>query len=284
MDRGSMLWGIFSAILLPHLKTVCTVHGLPEYPHSRLRRFRYRLSSLLYYIILQFCINTVICVSADLSNCCRRIIPRRKLKVIHNGLDLSNQPRHNANNLPVNLKRVVGTVCRLDVVKGISFFIEAARKVLDESDENLDFLIVGKGPMEKELKDLTSRLGLDGKIHFLGHRDDALEIMAGFDVFVLSSLHEGIPYVLLEAMSQSKPIASTDVGGISEVLRNGWDGVLVEPGNPTALAEAISGLLRDQNRASMLGKKARETVEKRFSSVVMANRMYGIYKELNKTS
>jgi glycosyltransferase involved in cell wall biosynthesis len=134
--------------------------------------------------------------------------------------------------------------------------------------------------LEGHLKRHANLLGIANKVLFYGFREDASELIAEMDIFVLSSLHEGIPFALLEAMSFSKPVVCTEVGGIKEVIQHEVDGLLVPAGNPQALSQAILKLLGNPAYAAELGRAARRKIETGFSSELMAKKTKALYSQL----
>lgn len=161
---------------------------------------------------------------------------------------------------------IIGTVCRLvEPKKGLRVLLESVCLIKKRSPGmEWQILIVGDGPARGELEDLSRRLGLDGRVLFAGLRRDIPELLPQFDVFVLPSLYEGFGIALLEAMAAARPVVATRVGGIPEFVENGKTGVLVPPGDPQALADAIGGLLDHPDRAKELGLRAVEHVRKSF--------------------
>jgi glycosyltransferase involved in cell wall biosynthesis len=117
-------------------------------------------------------------------------------------------------------------------------------------------VLVGSGPLETELRQTVATLGLEANVLFAGSRGDVPEILPAFDVFALSSRFEGLPIALLEAMATGLACVATGVGGIPEVITDGVDGVLVEPGNPAQLAGAMVDVLGDPARRRELGRRA----------------------------
>jgi len=150
---------------------------------------------------------------------------------------------------------VVGTVANLRATKGYPDLLEAAR-VVTERVPGSRFVAVGQGPLAEDLTTLRDALGLGDRFSFLGYREDAPAVMAGFDVFCLASHHEGLPVALMEALALGLPVVATTAGGVAELVSDGTDAVLVPPGRPAALAEAISGLLADPDRRAALGRAA----------------------------
>jgi glycosyltransferase involved in cell wall biosynthesis len=150
---------------------------------------------------------------------------------------------------------VVGTVANLRPVKGYPDLLEAARQVLAKLPE-VRFVAVGQGPQEAEIRALHARIGLGQAMQLLGHRRDAVRIMGACDVFCLASRHEGLPVALMEALALGLPVVATAVGGVTEVVTDGREGVLVDPGRPDDLAAALIDVLTDGERREALAAAA----------------------------
>ena len=174
---------------------------------------------------------------------------------------------------------VVGVIGRLVWQKGFTYFIEAIPGVLKEFKE-ARFLLVGEGELEDMLKVKSKKLKLEDKIIFTGFRNDIKEIMASVDVFVMPSLREGLPVVLLEAMAMKKPIVAADIEGIMEVLENGVSGLLVPPRDTKALTEAIIYMLAHKDKSLQMGLTARRVVTERFGVDTMVQKVEDVYQEL----
>jgi len=159
---------------------------------------------------------------------------------------------------------LIGTVGRLAPVKGQAHFLQAARLMLAREPE-ARFLIVGNGPLKTDLINTATGLGIDRACLFLGARTDVYDLVSAMDVFVLSSLDEGIPMALLEAMALARPVVATAVGGVPEVVAHRRTGLLVPPRDDRALAEACLDLLANRRWAETLGARARHKVEDEFS-------------------
>src|SRR5207248_6954850 len=129
-------------------------------------------------------------------------------------------------------------------VKGHRYLLDAAPQILDACPSTT-FVIVGRGDREAELRAQATRLGLHGRMRFLGFREDAGELMSLFDVFALPSLSERLSIALLEAMAAGRPVVATNVGGNPELVTAGETGLLVPAGDARSLAAAIAGLLND---------------------------------------
>ena len=206
-------------------------------------------------------------------------IPPQKIMTIPNGVDPAEIPQNPVDiraelKLPANCPLVV-TVGRLTRQKGLSFLIEAAGRIL-KACADAQFLIIGKGEMERALKRQAERLGIAANVHFLGWRQDAWGIVAGADLFVLPSLWEGMPNVLLEAMAAGVPVVATQVAGSSEIIDSQKCGVLVPPCHERILAQAILGLLSNPSRARQLGAAGQQHVLQHFT----VEQMTAAYEEL----
>lgn len=176
---------------------------------------------------------------------------------------------------------VVGTVARLHRQKGIPILMKAARGVL-RSFPQAKVVVVGGGPLENRLLALRRRWGLEGEVLFTGERPDVPRLMARFDVFVLPSLWEGLPYSLIEAAALSKPVVATCVDGIEELVKDGQTGLLVPPKNPEALARAVVRLLENKRVAAELGERLHRDVVPRFTLTRMVAQTQSLYLRLAK--
>ncbi len=150
---------------------------------------------------------------------------------------------------------LVGTIANLRTEKAYPDLLRAARQVLD-TELPVRFVAVGQGPLEAELDSLHAELDLGEGFRFLGYREDARRLLAGFDLFPLSSRDEGLPVSLMEALALGVPVVATEVGGVPEAIRHGQEGLLVPPGQPDLLAQAILKLVEDPNQRSALAEAA----------------------------
>ena len=150
----------------------------------------------------------------------------------------------------------IGTVANFRSAKGHFVLIEAAKRVLAQFPEAV-FVWAGDGPLRRALQEKISREGLEKNFRLLGFVENATVCHGAFDVFVLPSLWEGLPRVLLEAMSLGLPIVATRVGGIPEILTDGVDSLLVGPNDPNALADALLVVLRSKQTRDTFGRNAK---------------------------
>lgn len=160
---------------------------------------------------------------------------------------------------PVSRPFTITTLARLYVTKGLTYLLDTAALV-KQKYPNVEFKVYGDGDLREELLAKAERLGLDGASIFLGafsSRDDLKRIMTGTDIFLLSSILEGQPLVIVEAMAYGCPIVSTNVGGIPELIQDGVNGLLCPAENPQCLAEKLIRLIEDAALRERLGHAAR---------------------------
>lgn len=212
-------------------------------------------------------------------------IGKQKIQVIYNGKDFSLYDTIRQDEGPLTtIKKshaLVGTIARLNKVKGHQHFLEAARIILDTMPSTR-FIVVGDGPLRKTLEKQVQALQMEHAVRFLGNRKDILPILAQLDISVLSSLAESFPGALLESMGMGKPVVATSVGGIPEMVLDGKTGYLVKPANPRQLAEKILVLLQSKERREAMGRNAQEYVQKRFSYQQMVASYEHVYDTLLK--
>src|SRR5690348_8369970 len=174
---------------------------------------------------------------------------------------------------------LIGTVGRLDPVKDQAGLLAAFKllcEALPDARGRLRLAIVGEGPQRSTLEAQVAQLGLREQVCLLGKRDDVPAILAEFDIFAFSSIAEGMPGVLLEAMAAGLPVVATDVGGVGEVVSRGVTGLLVPAGSPPALSQALSNYVSDQALRSRHGCAGREQAKHRFD----LNKMISAYIRL----
>ncbi len=173
---------------------------------------------------------------------------------------------------------LVMTVANLRPEKGYDVLLDTVRLL---ADRNLPVHVaaVGRGPLEDDLRRQQVALGLADRLQFLGQRDDVLRLLAGSDVFVLASRQEGLPVSLMEATSMGMPIVATAVGGVPQVIADEVDGLIVPPGAPVLLADALERLVTDPDLRRRLGQAAKE--KSAMFDVAQASRVIeGIYRQL----
>lgn len=254
---------------------VATVHGRSYYADRLRRRLAYRLVSRAAVMVA---------VSDDV----RRFIVDRtgvvpaRVRVIHNGIGAADAvPPEACARVRAALglgvgDRVVTSVGSLYAVKGHRYLVEAAPSILAACPSAV-LLLAGRGDRESSLRAQARRLGIEGRIRFLGLRHDVPEILAITDVFVLPSLSEGLSIALLEAMAAARPVVATRVGGNPELIESGESGLLVPSGDARALGTAVIDLLTHSDKARVLGQRALTRVRTRFAITTMIEQYTAIY-------
>ena len=195
--------------------------------------------------------------------------PPDRIQTIHNGVELSRFQRRITPDearrelgLPASTP-VVGAVGRLVPVKDHVSLVEAVA-MLGRNGLQAILVIAGEGPERETIRGRASALGIEHQVRLLGHRTDIQTVFAALDVFVLSSQSEGLNNTILEAMAAGLPVVATRVGGADEMVIDGVTGLLVPPGSPEKIAEALSRLLSDASARLAMGQAGRARAETEF--------------------
>jgi glycosyltransferase involved in cell wall biosynthesis len=204
-------------------------------------------------------------------------VPAGRLTVIPNGVDLAHfrptgRPTRSAG-------VVIGCTARLHVKNDHASLLQAfARLAPQWPDARL--LLVGRGPEEQPLRILTEQLGLSARVHFAGEQADVAPCLQEMDLYVQGSMAEGMPNSILEAMATGLPVVATAVGGTPEVVANDETGLLVPPGDPAAMAAALTTLLADPARVEAFGRAGRARAEAHFGEALMLQRVEALLDQL----
>lgn len=216
-----------------------------------------------------------------------------RCQVVRSGMELSNffhaatlsEDKISQKKGELDIRRdelVVGKVSSLEFRKGYRFAIEAAAKIIRANSEGIKFLFVGEGAERAELEGLAERLGINERIVFTGFREDVDELMAIFDVFIFTSLMEGLPQVLVQAAAAGRPVVSFEVEGVREIIKDGVSGFIVPSGDVDALAEKVNFLLSHPDKAKVIGRQGRESIGNKWDVKVMQERIRAIYDKLSE--
>jgi glycosyltransferase involved in cell wall biosynthesis len=149
-----------------------------------------------------------------------------------------------------------------------------------KSDPDSFFVVVGDGPERKSLETLARELRIENRVHFCGFRDDPMSVFQSLDLYVLSSLSEGIPVAMLEAMASGVPVVATLVGGIPEVIKDKVNGLLVPSQNPDALADGILEALTHSSETAKRVLEAKKTMANEFNMGKWIETIQNIYSEM----
>ncbi len=210
------------------------------------------------------------------------IRPRESIDLIYNGIDpykLKFLPKDQARKIifdstifanDYSKKKVVGTIANFYPTKGLSCLIDAAAEL---TDPEALVVIIGDGNERLALENQITEKGLKHKVILAGHRAEASQYLPAFDIFVLPSLKEGFPWVVLEAMSAKLPVIATQVGAVPEIVEDGAQGYVVLPGNPHELAERIKTLLQNEGLGQEMGIKGHQKVLFSFTLDAMIQRV-----------
>lgn len=261
-----------------------TLHGI-HYLHYRNLLLK-RAFILLERIFSRFTDALILVSEADRNRALTfKLAPLSKMYIINNGIDFPkdegvNSLERKKKELGIEISHpLVGTVARLHRQKGLTYLIKAAKKIRHAVPE-VKILIVGGGPLRKKLERAARKAGLGNSLVFMGERGDATELLSIFDVFVLPSLWEGLPYVLMEASALGKPIVASDVEGVNEIIENEKTGMLVPPRNSENLAEAVIKLLHEKDYASKLGERAKKLIPPKYRLSKMVEETQNLYLKL----
>jgi glycosyltransferase involved in cell wall biosynthesis len=260
---------------------VRTIHGLPE-PFCAFSAAKMAVYRSLDYFVNYLAVDRIVTVSKDIRDKLAETYNPEKLICIHNGVQIEKyEEMWKSGGRRCDNSIRIGYVGRLTEVKGLEFFIKAAKIILSQNaGQNIKFLIVGDGPLKNSLEALALNLGIEHDVIFLGHRYDCDQLTSEMSIVVLPSLSEGIPMSLLEALSLGKPVVATRVGGVPEVIEDGVNGVLVGAGDETAIARACTSMINNYSWAEQLGMNGKKIIEKQFSAKANAENIAQLYKSL----
>lgn len=259
-----------------HGRDIYDLHG-KNYKYNLLRK------------VIQPLVGHYIAVSRDLAHWLVDTVgvPSRKVTQIYSGVDSAKFHPRNGARVPIGPPGfagkddiVIGSVGRLVPVKDFPTLILAfhyLRKLWPEGHARLRLVIVGDGPIRPECERLIAELGLADQIALVGDRSDIPELMHAMDLFVMSSLGEGISNTILEAMASGLPVIATEVGGNSELVDAGVTGTLVPPSRPEAMAQALLKYFEDNALAQAHGAAGRAKIEARFSMTAMVRGYTEVY-------
>lgn len=274
----SNIIGLLASILL-RVPIVTTVHGWTNHTNS------VKLYEYLDRFFLRF-FDKIIAVSDNIkNNLLNSRICIHKIEKIYNTVNceiVKSKISLNEVRKRFHLSqgdKLVGTIGRLSKEKGIDYLIKAGSEII-ATYPDVKILIIGDGPERQNLEILAKQLRISDNVIFCGFQKDVAEFYHLIDIVVLPSITEGLPMVLLEALTYSKPIVATRVGGIPEVITDGKTGILVEPQNPSRLAEGIIRILKNPEEAHRMASEGRKLVEERFNSRDLGKKIEKIYQEV----
>jgi glycosyltransferase involved in cell wall biosynthesis len=211
-------------------------------------------------------------------------LDKSRLSTLYNGVEQSSRTTDvdfisNYRDSPRN-PVVIGSISTLTDQKGLFILLDTAALLRDKG-ANCVFIIAGDGPLRSRLEEKTQRLGLGDMVHFLGWVPRAADmLLPSLDLFCQSSLWEANSIVLLEAMANGLPIVTTDVGESRHVIDHERNGMVVKPGDPVSLAEALMRLISSAQQCESMGKLAQDKFVERYTVDIMAKNYHAVYEEL----
>jgi polysaccharide pyruvyl transferase CsaB len=280
----------FFAKRFTSLPVVTTVHSdyRLDYLQNILKMFSFGLINTVALRFLDFYIG----VSKNFKEMLikRRFSPQ-KIFTVYNGInfhqEISPLPKEEfLKKYNLNFGKddvIIGILARLDPVKGLDTFLKAAQ-VVCQKNSSVRFLIGGDGPERKSLEKKALSLGLKDNVFFLGFVDSPFDLINCLDINTLTSLSESFPYAILEGSLFKKATVSSNVGGISDLIENGKNGFLFEPGNYMSLANLLLTLVKDSSLRREMGEKIYEKASTYFSLDNMCKTQLGIYETILERS
>ncbi|MBN4065321.1 glycosyltransferase family 4 protein [Desulfocapsa sp. AH-315-G09] len=257
---------------------VSTQHGMPETVGGDIS-LAGRLRTGFFFRLLSCCFDCTVLVSEEM----RLLLigsygfSKNNVAVIHNGISIpKDSSRRSAERL------VVGSAGRLFPVKDFTLFVDVANLVVAQNDM-VDFVIAGDGPQRIMLEDMVRSNGLQEHFRFLGHQGDMDAFYRSLDVYINTSVHEGIPMSVLEAMSYGLPVVVPEVGGFPEIVKDGEQGFLIKGRQKKEYADRVLELVVNSELRLQMATSARKRVVDFFSRDAMAQAYFDVYSRVRRS-
>lgn len=209
-------------------------------------------------------------------------MPENQVTVIYNAVEEFDGKIQMVNEIAEAKRQgyfIVGNSGRLHEQKGMEYFVRAAYE-LKKENLKIKFFIIGDGSERKPIEILIDNLGLKEDVILLGFRPDIKNVISQLDVLVLTSIYEGLPLTPMEAFSVGKAVIATDIDGTKEVVRDGYDGILVESKNQKKIAAAILNVYKDRCLLEQLGENSKKTFEEKFNLMTFKEQYLNYYKKI----
>ncbi|NQU45277.1 glycosyltransferase family 4 protein [bacterium] len=273
---AARLAGVPAVVYSPHS---FAFQYLPESPRARFYRLLEQLAARFHH--------RLVCVSAGEKEVAERYrigTPDRTV-VIENAIPVDEmKPSRSAEEIRRSLEipeaaPLVGMVAQFRRQKGIRHFVDAMPLILKARPDAF-FLLVGSGPLFSAVQDEIRRKGIEDRVRLVGHQERPVDFYQLMDVFVLSSLWEGMPYVIFEAMALGLPVVASDTVGNRDLVRSGETGLLVPPADSPAIAGAIVDLLEHPERRNAMGQAGREQIVRGTSMEDWVRKYEDLYLEV----
>lgn len=282
--KPNILMGMIPSSLR-RIPLLCTLHGWTGTTRfSKISCYTWLECRLLKYL------DAVVAVSeAQLQDkrLLRAGIDQSKLYRIYNGIDQDNTatvPKILDEEIQGFIKKgkTIVSIGRLSAEKNFETLVDAI-SILKKSEGDIKLVIIGDGSLRNSLFQKITENGLEANILLAGYKVDARRFLPLFDILVISSVTEGLPITMLEAMSAGVPVIATAVGGIPEVIRDGVTGLLVPARDPVKLSSAIRKMINDKAMVGRVRSEAQTLMQKEFDSKIMANKYIILYEKLTRT-
>lgn len=255
-------------------KIIKTEHGKIE-PSTGFSRFKMQINHKIDRIISRLLLDEIVFVSRDIESYYKKYYNNIKSTVVYNGVPCI-EVNSDKNLQDFDYKAFnIGIVGRLTEVKGHIFLLRALKNLIGLG--NIKLNIFGNGHLEEELRGYCNKNGISNIVTFHGFKENIHDYMAALNLLVMPSLHEGMPYTILEAMYLKVPVVASDVGGLKEILENNVDAILVPPADEEKLENAIRYLYENRKKREQLADNAFNNVCKRFLINQMVIKYTNIY-------
>lgn len=283
--------GIIGRLAARLAKAKIIIHTVHGWPFNDYQRFIVRyLYIWLERLTAQFSDKLIVVSGFDKEKGLRnRIGNNNKYILIRYGILLENFgiSDYNINNIRKEFglrsnDLAIGMISCFKPQKAPQDFIKLA-SLTKKDNPDIKFILIGDGILRRRIEDLITRFKLKEQVFLLGWRKDISEILSAIDIFVLTSLWEGLPIAVLEAMASAKPVVATDTGGIREIVSENETGFLVRPGDMNSMAEKLKLLLSDAKLREEIGRNARNSLGSAFSLEVMAGQTQDLYGSLTRS-
>jgi glycosyltransferase involved in cell wall biosynthesis len=279
-DSNSLTAALLSSVFLPSKTKIV---------YSRKRNNKIKDKFLNKYKYSHSKITKIISVSKAVESIFDNIIKNKsKLVTIYDAIDVSFFSKNKSKNLihkEFSMPKetlIIGNVAALTSQKDIFTFIDTARKIMDKKtiDLTIKFVVIGDGPLRLELENHVDIMGLKDDLFFMGFRDNVEELLPEFDIFLLTSLTEGLPLTIYEAFATKIPVVATNAGGIAEVIENGKTGFVTNLKDTENLANGVLKILNDEQLSETIKTNAFELVSENHDLKIMKQNYYSFYSSL----
>jgi len=276
-DSTALTLSLFSLKFLPKVKLVYSRKRNNKVKSNYFKKLKYNNPR----------ITKILCVSQAVKEVLLPVLKDpNKAVVIYDGIDVN---KFSNPTISTNLRSefrlkpeciLIGNIAGLTRQKDLFTFLDAAELILKDNKEDINFVLVGEGPLEGELKDYAIKLGISDRVFFAGFRREIPSILAQFDIFLLSSETEGLPLSVMEAFAAKIPVVATNAGGTGEAVKQGITGMISPVREAAPLARNVKELIQNPALKSLIVSNAFKLVHQKFTLEVMEKEYAAFYKSL----